>query len=79
MAGVEQNRYKTNNGCIKHLPQTGILISEIDLTLIILISGIYLILIILISKIHIFDSNNINDSNNISEIYLILIILISGI
>ena len=22
MAGVEQNRYKTNNGCIKHLPQT---------------------------------------------------------
>ena len=24
MAGVEQNRYKTNNGCIKHLPQTGI-------------------------------------------------------
>ena len=23
MAGVEQNRYKTNNGCIKHLPQTG--------------------------------------------------------
>ena len=25
MAGVEQNRYKTNNGCIKHLPQTGII------------------------------------------------------
>ena len=25
MAGVEQNRYKTNNGCIKHLPQTGML------------------------------------------------------
>ena len=25
MAGVEQNRYKTNNGCIKHLPQTGYL------------------------------------------------------
>ena len=24
MAGVEQNRYKTNNGCIKHLPQTGL-------------------------------------------------------
>ena len=23
MARVEQNRYKTNNGCIKHLPQTG--------------------------------------------------------
>ena len=23
MAGVEQNRYKTSNGCIKHLPQTG--------------------------------------------------------
>ena len=23
VAGVEQNRYKTNNGCIKHLPQTG--------------------------------------------------------
>ena len=23
MVGVEQNRYKTNNGCIKHLPQTG--------------------------------------------------------
>ena len=23
MAGVEQNRYKTINGCIKHLPQTG--------------------------------------------------------
>ena len=23
MAGVEQNRYKTNNGCFKHLPQTG--------------------------------------------------------
>ena len=23
MAGVEQNRYKTNNGCIKLLPQTG--------------------------------------------------------
>ena len=23
MAGVEQNRYKTNNGCIKYLPQTG--------------------------------------------------------
>ena len=23
MAGVEQNRYKTNNGCTKHLPQTG--------------------------------------------------------
>ena len=23
MAGVEQNRYKTNNGCIQHLPQTG--------------------------------------------------------
>ena len=23
MAGVEQNRYKTNNECIKHLPQTG--------------------------------------------------------
>ena len=23
MAGVKQNRYKTNNGCIKHLPQTG--------------------------------------------------------
>ena len=22
MAGVEQNRYKTNNGSIKHLPQT---------------------------------------------------------
>ena len=22
VAGVEQNRYKTNNGCIKHLPQT---------------------------------------------------------
>ena len=26
MAGVEQNRYKTNSGCIKHLPQTGWLI-----------------------------------------------------
>ena len=25
VAGVEQNRYKTNNGCIKHLPQTGLL------------------------------------------------------
>ena len=24
MAGVEQNRHKTNNGCIKHLPQTGL-------------------------------------------------------
>ena len=24
MAGVEQNRYKTDNGCIKHLPPTGI-------------------------------------------------------
>ena len=24
VAGVEQNRYKTNNGCIKHLPQTDI-------------------------------------------------------
>ena len=24
MAGVEQNGYKTNNGCIKHLPQTGV-------------------------------------------------------
>ena len=23
VAGVEQNRYKTNNRCIKHLPQTG--------------------------------------------------------
>ena len=23
MAGVKQNRYKTDNGCIKHLPQTG--------------------------------------------------------
>ena len=23
MAGVEQNRYKTNNGRNKHLPQTG--------------------------------------------------------
>ena len=23
MAGVEQNRYKTNKECIKHLPQTG--------------------------------------------------------
>ena len=23
MAGVEQNRYKTKNVCIKHLPQTG--------------------------------------------------------
>ena len=23
MTRVEQNRYKTNNGCIKHLPQTG--------------------------------------------------------
>ena len=23
MAGVKQNRYKTNNGCVKHLPQTG--------------------------------------------------------
>ena len=25
VAGVEQNRYKTNNGCIKHLPQTGLI------------------------------------------------------
>ena len=24
VAGVKQNRYKTNNGCIKHLPQTGL-------------------------------------------------------
>ena len=24
MAGLKQNRYKTNNGCIKHLPQTGL-------------------------------------------------------
>ena len=29
MAGVEQNRYKTNNGCIKHLPQTGYLLAEL--------------------------------------------------
>ena len=27
MSGVEQNRYKTNNGCIKHLPQTGHIVS----------------------------------------------------
>ena len=28
MAGVEQNRYKTNNGCTKHLPQTGISVTQ---------------------------------------------------
>ena len=27
MAGVEQNTNKTNNGCIKHLPQTGPLVA----------------------------------------------------
>ena len=30
MAGVEQNRYKTNNRCIKHLPQTGYIINRND-------------------------------------------------
>ena len=28
MAGVEQNRYKTNNGCTKHLPQTGHIVTR---------------------------------------------------
>ena len=28
MAGVEQNRYKTNNGCVKHLPQTGLSVAD---------------------------------------------------
>ena len=29
VAGVEQNRYKTNNGSIKHLPQIGYIFERI--------------------------------------------------